>query len=115
MLFDDASWDFKTFNVDHDTKLSDDKMGQRLNATNSDLSAFRKRGGKLIMYHGWSDAAIAPVNAVNYYQSVVSKMGAKESGGFVRLFMVPGMQHCGSGPGPRVFRQGGPAPGDPGH
>jgi feruloyl esterase len=115
MLFDDASWDFKTFNVDHDTKLSDDKMGQRLNATNPDLSAFRKRGGKLIMYHGWSDAAIPPVNAVNYYRSVLSAMGLKDNNEFVRLFMVPGMQHCGGGPGPSVFGQGGVPQADADH
>ena len=79
MVFDDPAWDFKTFTVDRDLKIADDKTAQRLNATNPDLSAFKKRGGKLIMYHGWSDAAIAPVNAINYYQSVVSKMGAKDS------------------------------------
>ncbi len=67
------------------------------------------------MYHGWSDAAIPPVSTVNYYQSVVSKMGAKDSGTFVRLYMVPGMQHCGGGPGPSVFGQGGVPQGDPEH
>jgi feruloyl esterase len=115
MVFDDPSWDFKTLNVDRDTKIVDDKSAQRLNATNPDLSAFKKRGGKLIIYHGWSDAAIAPVNAINYYQSVVSKMGAKDSKTFVRLFMVPGMQHCAGGPGPNVFGQFGAAQSDPQH
>jgi feruloyl esterase len=61
----------------------------------------------LILYHGWSDAAIAPVNAINYYESVQKKMGTKETDSFVRLFMVPGMQHCGGGPGPNVFGQSG--------
>ena len=111
----DHSWDYKTFNVDHDMKVADDKLAQRLNATNPDLGAFKKRGGKLIMYHGWSDAAIPPVNAINYYKSVVAKMGAKDSDSFVRLFMVPGMQHCGGGPGPSVFGQASVAQGDPQH
>ncbi len=115
MVFDDASWDFHTFSVDRDTKIADDKMAQRLNATNPDLTAFKKRGGKLIMYHGWSDAAIPPVNAINYYQSVVSKMGSKDSNTFVRLFMVPGMQHCAGGPGPSDFGQLSVAQGDPQH
>jgi len=115
MVYDNPSWDYKTFNVDHDMKLADDKMAQRLNATNPDLGAFKKRGGKLILYHGWSDAAIPPVNAINYYRSVLSKMGAKDTGTFVRLFMVPGMQHCGGGPGPSSFGQGGVAQGDPLH
>lgn len=113
MVYDNPSWDYKTFNVDHDMKLADDKMAQRLNATNPDLGAFKKRGGKLILYHGWSDAAIPPVNVINYYKSVVSKMGAKDTGAFVRLFMVPGMQHCGGGPGPSSFGQAGVAQGDP--
>lgn len=104
MVFDPA-WDFKTFDVDRDTKIADDKMAQRLNATSADLSAFKKRGGKLILYHGWSDAAIPPLNAINYYESVVSKMGSRDTNSFVRLFMVPGMQHCGGGPGPNVFGQ----------
>jgi feruloyl esterase len=55
------------------------------------------------------------VNAINYYQSVVSKMGAKDSKTFVRLFMVPGMQHCAGGPGPSSFGQFGAAQGDPQH
>jgi len=61
--------------------------------------------GKLILYHGWSDAAIPALNAANYYQSVVSKMGAKNADRFVRLFMVPGMQHCAGGSGPNSFGQ----------
>jgi hypothetical protein len=115
MVFDNPQWDFKTFSVDRDPKVADDKMGQRMNATNPDLSAFKKRGGKLILYHGWSDAAIAPVNTIQYYQSVVAKMGAKDTNAFVRLFMVPGMQHCGGGPGPSSFGQGSVAQGDPQH
>jgi feruloyl esterase len=76
------------------------------------LKKFQARGGKLILYHGWSDAAIPGQNAIDYYQTVVKKMGAGESAGFVRLYMVPGMQHCGGGSGPNVFGQGGVAKGD---
>jgi feruloyl esterase len=60
-----------------------------LNAVNPDLSAFKRRGGKLILYHGWSDAALPPMGTVNYYQSVVAKMGAKSVTDFVRLYMMP--------------------------
>lgn len=115
MVYENPSWDFKTFTVDHDMKLADDKVAQRLNATNADLTPFRKRGGKLILYHGWSDAAIPPQNTVDYYRSVVAKMGAKDSSSFVRLFMVPGMQHCGGGPGPSSFGQLSVAQADPEH
>ena len=71
MVAENAAWDYKTFDVDAGTRAADAKIGPVLNATNPDLSRFRARGGKLIMYHGWSDAAIAPVNAINYYQSAV--------------------------------------------
>jgi hypothetical protein len=74
------------------------------NATNPDLGAFKDRGGKLILYHGWSDAAVPPLSTVNYYSQVVSKMGQKAAD-FSRLYMVPGMQHCGGGPGPNIFRE----------
>ena len=105
MVYNDAAWDYKTFDVDRGMKAADDKVARMLNATDADLKRFKDRGGKLILYHGWSDAAIPPVNAINYYKTVVSKMGAKDAGSFVRLYMVPGMQHCGGGPGPDSFGQ----------
>ncbi len=115
MVFNDPAWDFKTFRLDRDVKIADDKMAGALNATDPDLSRFKRRGGKLILYHGWSDAAIPALNAVNYYRSVVSKMGAAETESFVRLYMAPGMQHCGGGAGPNSFGQEPGATGDPQH
>ena len=103
MLYENAAWDYRTFNVDRDMKAADDKLGRTINATDADLKRFQARGGKLSVYHGWSDAAIPPLNAIDYYKSVVAKMGAKESDRFLRLYMVPGMQHCGGGPGPNSF------------
>jgi len=103
MVYEKADWDFHSFTVDHDMKLADDKLSQALNSTNPDLKAFRDRGGKLILYHGYSDAAIPAQNTIDYYTSVVQRMGLKDVDGFVRLYMVPGMQHCGGGPGPNVF------------
>src|ERR1022692_1625118 len=115
MVFNDASWDFKTFNLDRDFKVADDKVSKFLSATDPDLTKFKARGGKLIVYHGWSDAAIPATNAINYYQSVVKKMGQKETSDFVRLFMVPGMQHCGGGSGPSSFGQNAVPAGDAEH
>lgn len=103
MLYNDPAWDLKTFNVDKDTKLADEKLASILNATDPNLRAFKARGGKLILYHGWNDAAIPPVNAINYFESVVAKMGKRDAGSFVRLYMVPGLQHCAGGPGPDNF------------
>ena len=57
MVFDNAAWDYHTFNADRDTKAADDKQSGNLNATDPDLGRFRERGGKLILYHGWSDAS----------------------------------------------------------
>jgi feruloyl esterase len=113
MIFDNGKWDYHTFSVERDMKTADTKMARTLNATDPDLKRFQARGGKLILYHGWSDAAIPPLNAIDYYQTVVAKMGAKEADQFVRLFMVPGMQHCGGGPGPNSFGQSGAAQGSP--
>ncbi len=115
MVFQDAAWDYRTFNFDRDMKVTDDKMARTFNATDPNMKAFKDRGGKLILYHGWSDAAIAPMNTVNYYQNVVSKMGRKQADEFVELYMVPGMQHCGGGPGPNEFGAGIVAGADAGH
>jgi hypothetical protein len=103
MIYNDPGWDFKTFNLDKDSKLADEKLASSLNATDPSLKAFKARGGKLILYHGWSDAALPPINTINYFQSVVSKMGQRDASAVIRLFMVPGMQHCGAGPGPDSF------------
>jgi Tannase and feruloyl esterase len=117
MVFDDPKWDYKTFDFDSGVKLADDKQAANLNSNNPDLKAFEKRGGKLIIYHGWSDAAISAFNTVDYYNRMVAAMGAKDAASFVRVFMAPGMQHCGGGPGPNSFGQGGPGTGtaDPQH
>lgn len=75
-------------------------------ATDPDLSAFRDRGGKLILYHGWSDPALTPLKTVEYYEAVARKTGGgyHDTQEFARLFMAPGMAHCiGAGTGPNVF------------
>jgi feruloyl esterase len=103
MAFDNPDWQFRTFDIDRDTKMADDKAARILNSNDPDLGAFRSRGGKLIVYHGWSDAAIPPQNAIDYVDSVSAKMGAGAVDGFLRLYMVPGMQHCGGGAGVTGF------------
>jgi feruloyl esterase len=76
-----------------------------MDATNPDLKPFLARGGKLILYHGWNDPGISPLNTVNYYNSVVTAIGNQSADQSVRLYMVPGMQHCGGGPGATSFGQ----------
>ncbi len=115
MLFEDPNWDFHSFQPDRDVKIADDKTALILNATDPDLGKFRARGGKLILYHGWSDPGISPLSTIEYLKSVQAKMGASQTESFVRVYMAPGMQHCSGGPGPNNFGQGGVAEGDPQH
>jgi tannase/feruloyl esterase len=115
MVFDNPSWDYHRFQADRDTKAADDKLGSILNATDPDLSRFHSRGGKLIIYHGWNDPAISPLNSINYFRSVEAKLGTSETSDFARLYLAPGMAHCGGGPGPDSFGQNSVAPAAPGH
>ncbi|MBO9499525.1 MAG: tannase/feruloyl esterase family alpha/beta hydrolase [Novosphingobium sp.] len=118
MVHNDAAWDFGSFDPARDYALARARVGGDLDADNPDLGAFFRRGGKLIMYHGWQDAAIPPGNSIAYFERVQRTRPAQAKAS-VRLFMVPGMSHCLMGPGPNVFdalgtldawRQGGPAP-----
>lgn len=73
-------------------------IGALLNATDPDLTTFRARGGKILMYYGWADPALSPLMGVKYFEQVRQTM--KTTDDFFRLFMMPGMFHCGGGPGP---------------
>jgi hypothetical protein len=112
MVYRNPDWQFRSFDPDRDVKAADERMSSDLNSTNPELSAFHKRGGKLILYHGWADAAIPAANAINYYDSIIAKMGPDNAVAFVRLYMVPGMEHCAGGAGPNAFGQGSTPNGD---
>ncbi|WP_164186560.1 tannase/feruloyl esterase family alpha/beta hydrolase, partial [Stenotrophomonas maltophilia] len=73
-----------------------------LNATNPDLSRFRQRGGKLLVYFGWADTALPPQMGVDYYERALARNGPGTPD-FFRLFMVPGMFHCRGGLGTDRF------------
>lgn len=94
----DANWDMMTFNLETDLALAL-KNGGFLEATDPDLSTFKARGGKLLLYHGWADPGPAPENTINYYDAVNKKLGAKQDG-WMRLFLMPGVGHCSGGVGP---------------
>jgi feruloyl esterase len=99
VAYNNPKWDPLTFDLNRDLPVVDDKVGSIVNAVNPDLRPFKARGGKLILYHGWNDTAISPGNAIDYYSSVLKRMGGRQDD-FIRLFMAPGMNHCGGGVGP---------------
>ncbi|HZU33209.1 MAG TPA: TonB family protein [Candidatus Angelobacter sp.] len=105
--------DLKTIKIETAVELADEQQAKTFNADSPDLKAFQARGGKLIIYHGWSDAALPPQATVSYYETVASFPGL-HTPEFMRLYMVPGMQHCTGGPGATSFGQFVPA-GDPQH
>jgi len=100
--YQDANWDWRNFDLDRDVAAADEKFGY-VNAP-YDLSGFKMRGGKLLLYHGWNDTAISPENTINYYDNVLKKMGAKQDS-WMRLYMVPGMNHCQGGVGTDQFNK----------
>ncbi|WP_348267406.1 tannase/feruloyl esterase family alpha/beta hydrolase [Edaphobacter paludis] len=102
MIFEDRSYNPLHFNYDTDMKTMLAKTSRSMDAVNPDLRPLRRRGGKLILYHGWSDPDISPLNTINYYNQVEATVG-RDTPQFVRLFMVPGMNHCAGGPGPNHF------------
>jgi feruloyl esterase len=100
--FQNADYDWHTWDLDRDMPIVDQKIGF-VDATDPDLKTFKAHGGRLLLYAGWADTTITPVNTVQYYESVVKKMGANDTKDFAKLFMVPGMGHCRGGDGPDSF------------
>ena len=115
-VFEDPKWDFRTLNFDTDVAFGIEKTAAILNSNSPDLRSFRASGGKLIQYHGWGDAAIPGLSSIDYYDRVRAFLGkypdarsdaSRPVDGFYRLFMVPGMGHCGGGTGANMFGNGG--------
>ena len=119
-----SATNYANFDFDRDVNTVDDQLAQTLNAVSTDLSDFKRRGNKLLMYHGWADPLIPPQSSINYFNALANldrgngrdrdeaqqvdfrpgdggKFSATQH--YARLFMVPGMFHCAGGPGPNVF------------
>ena len=95
IVFENPQWDFRTFDVDRDTRLADSKAGASLNSSDPNLKPFKDHGGKLLLYESWDEAIIPPQSAVDYYNRVQATMGGPaKTQDFFRLFMVPGMGMC---------------------
>jgi feruloyl esterase len=112
---------YTNFDFHNDVDKVDDLLAEPLNAVSTDLSDFRQRGGKLIMYHGWADTVIPSQSSINYFNALVhhdshdddaiqqvrfepnGDYKLRKTQEYARLFMVPGMYHCLGGPGPNSF------------
>jgi feruloyl esterase len=104
MVFEDPAWDWRTFNHDSDLETARAKLREVMDAIDPDLRPFTAHGGKLILYHGWSDFGISPEATRQYYESIVSVIGSRTTTEeFVRLFLLPGVGHCRGGTGPDTF------------
>jgi feruloyl esterase len=95
MVFQDPKWDFRTFDVDRDTRLGIERTGKYVDGNSPDLKAFKKAGGKLIIVSSWNSLALPPRQVQEYYKSVEKVMGgAAKTQDFARLFAVPGSGGC---------------------
>ena len=103
------AWDWRKFDFDRDMQKVDAELGPALNGvTRGNIDSFQARGGKLVMYQGWADTLVAPAQTLAFYEKLEKKFGgAKKVQEFARLFMAPGVMHCGGGDGPSAFNSTG--------
>jgi feruloyl esterase len=103
LVYPNTDWDWRTFDLERDAAKAH-AVNKDVLELDSNLAAFQRRGGKLLIYHGWADQQVAPGSSVELYKSVVAASPKPaESPNWVRLFMVPGMGHCSGGEGPDRF------------
>jgi feruloyl esterase len=108
-VFGDAAYDLKQLDFDTAPDLARERLADDLDAVSTDLSAFRDGGGKLLIYHGLADPLISPFGTSDWVRNVAATTA--QSADFLRLFLAPGMAHCGGGPGLNSFgAPGHPAP-----
>jgi feruloyl esterase len=104
IVFANPAWTVRQFNAEADIARADEVNGNIVNALEPNVKPFIDRGGKLIQYHGWSDPQISPAASAQYYaRATEASGGAARVRESYRLFLAPGMGHCGGGAGPNTF------------
>jgi feruloyl esterase len=102
ITFRDPHWEPRQFNIATDVDRADTIDKGLLASSNFNLKPFFDRGGKLLMWHGWSDPQVTPQNSIIYYNTVLKTVGSGADQS-IALFMLPGVSHCQGGPGPDTF------------
>ena len=99
-VFKNSDWDWRTFDLETAVVQAD-----RIDVidASADLRAFMKRGGKLLLYHGWADQNFSAQSTIDYYRKALDTIGSAQTADWLRLFLAPGMGHCGGGEGPNTF------------
>ena len=110
------TWDWRSFDFDHDMAEADAVLGPDVNGnTVASIDAFKAHDGKLLMYQGWADSIVNPLATIAFYETLAKAAGGQNQlQSSARLFLLPGVEHCGigGGEGPNGFGggQGLPAP-----
>jgi feruloyl esterase len=99
-VFGDPAWNWWSFDVARDLASAQRRLSGEIDAVDPDLARFRGRGGRLIVYHGLADPVVSPLDTIDKYRATLAATGGDE---WSRLFLAPGVGHCGGGPGPARF------------
>jgi len=103
VVYQNPDWDWRTFNIDRDATKAN-MIDKNVDDLNPNLTAFAKRNGKLLLYHGWADQQVAPGSTIEFYKAILQVSGdSTHASDWIQLFMIPGMGHCSGGEGPDSF------------
>lgn len=99
MVYGNPDWSWRDLDPERDLLAAQLRIGTLLDTRDPDLRPYAERGGKIILWHGWNDPGIPPGGTLRYYEEVLQVMGPEQGNGFLRLFLLPGVEHCRGGPG----------------